>query len=179
MPPHPDSVRAYVDETGLLLENAGLPRIAGQVLGWLQVCEPETQSLSDIVAALGISRASASTSARLLEQFGLLDRTILPGDRRDYYRLSRDAWHRFVQTRIETMRRLRRNADNGLRVLAGEPGQRLERLERMQRLCSFLEREMTKLLERFEAEEAGGAPGYAADVEINGRPEPTVKGPTP
>src|SRR5215203_5426907 len=94
----PESTRRYVDETGLLLENAGLPRIAGQVLGWLQVCDPETQSLADIATALGVSRASASTSTRLLEQVGLLERTILPGDRRDYYRISRDAWHRFMQT---------------------------------------------------------------------------------
>src|SRR5215467_9292435 len=94
----PDSIRGYVNDTGLLLENAGFPRIAGQLLGWLQVCEPETQSLSDIVTALGISRASASTSARLLEQIGFVERVILSGDRRDFYRISRDGWHRFMQT---------------------------------------------------------------------------------
>ena len=148
-----DALRGYVNETGLLLENAGLPRIAGQVLGWLQVCEPETQSLSDIVTALGISRASASTSTRLLEQIGIVERTILSGDRRDFYRISRDAWHRFMQTRIETMRRLRRNADHGLRVIGSEPAPRQARLERMRRLYAFLEREMPKLLERFEADE--------------------------
>src|SRR5947209_5370922 len=148
-----DALRGYVNETGLLLENAGLPRIAGQVLGWLQVCEPETQSLSDIVTALGISRASASTSTRLLEQIGIVERTIQSGDRRDFYRISRDAWHRFMQTRIETMRRLRRNADHGLRVVEHEPPARRARLERMRRLYAFLEREMPKLLERFEADE--------------------------
>jgi DNA-binding transcriptional regulator GbsR (MarR family) len=154
-----DAVLGYVNETGLLLENAGLPRIAGQVLGWLQVCEPETQSLSDIVTALGISRASASTSTRLLEQIGIVEKSILPGDRRDYYRISRDAWHQFMQTRIETMRRLRRNADHGLRVTEGEPPARRARLERMRRLYAFLEREMPKLLERFEAEEVDGQNG--------------------
>jgi DNA-binding transcriptional regulator GbsR (MarR family) len=159
-----EAIRGYVDETGLLLENAGLPRIAGQILGWLQVCEPETQSLSDIVTALGVSRASASTSTRLLEQVGFVERTIVPGDRRDYYRISRDGWHRFMQTRIETMRRLRRNADHGLRVMEGEPPQRRRRLERMRRLYAFLEREMPRLLERFETEEADNR----LELEING-----------
>src|SRR3954470_12569040 len=120
MYPLPETIRGYVDETGLLLEDAGLPRIAGQVLGLFQVCEPETQSLAEIATSLGVSRASVSTSTRLLEHVGFLERTIQPGDRRDYYRLSRDAWHRFMQTRIDTMRRLRRNADHGLRVLDGE-----------------------------------------------------------
>lgn len=169
MKPLPDSIRQYVDDTGLLLENAGLQRIAGQVLGWLQVCEPETQSMADIVAALGISKASASTTTRFLEHVGLVEKAILPGERRDYYRVCRDAWHRFMLTRIETMRRLRRNADQGLRVLADESPQRRDRLERMRRLYSFLEREMPKLLDRFEAEGAGDDHGYAAEVELNGR----------
>jgi DNA-binding transcriptional regulator GbsR (MarR family) len=159
-----DAIRDYVNETGLLLENAGLPRIAGQVLGWLQVCEPETQSLSDIVTVLGVSRASASTSTRLLEQVGFVERTIVHGDRRDYYRISRDGWHRFMQTRIETMRRLRQNADHGLRVMEGEPPRRRQRLERMRQLYAFLEREMPRLLERFETEESDNR----SEVETNG-----------
>jgi DNA-binding transcriptional regulator GbsR (MarR family) len=169
MPPIPDSIRQYVDDTGLLLENAGLQRIAGQVLGWLQVCEPETQSLADIVAALGISKGSASTTTRFLEHVGLVERTILPGDRRDYYRVCRDAWQRFMQTRVDTMRRLLRNADQGLRVLAGESPQRRERLERMRRLYTFLEREMPKLLERFAADEGDGEQDFAAEVGASGR----------
>lgn len=161
----PDALRRYVDETGLLLENAGLTHMAGQVLGWLQVCEPESQSLTDIVMALGISKASASVTTRSLEQIGIVERTVQPNDRRDYYRISRDAWHRFFQTRIETMRRLHRNADHGLRVLAGASPERRQRLERMRQLYSFLEREMPKLLERFAVEQAEGD---AVELQTNG-----------
>lgn len=164
-------IRRYVDETGLLLEAAGLPRIAGQVLGWMQVCVPEEQSLTDLTEALGISKASASTTTRLLEQVGILERAILPGDRRDYYRISHDAWKRFFQTRVQTMHRLRRNAEHGLRVLEGEPPERRDRLERMHRLYAFLEREMPKLLERFESEEAHARQRYTAEVELNGCPD--------
>src|SRR5437773_2679943 len=131
MPTITEPIRRYIDETGLLLERAGLPRIAGLVLGWLQVCEPEQQSLGELTDALGISKASASTTTRFLDQLGVVERTVLPGDRRDYYRISHDAWHRFLQTRIDTMQRLRRNADHGLRVLEGEPVERRRRLERM------------------------------------------------
>src|SRR3954468_4554838 len=106
----PQHLRRYVDETGLLLEAAGLPRIAGQVLGWMQVCEPEHQSLTDLTDALGISKASASTTTRLLVHVGFLERAVLPNDRRDYYRISQNAWKRFMQSRFELMHQLRRNA---------------------------------------------------------------------
>lgn len=162
-------IRRYVDETGVLLERGGLPRIAGQVLGLLQVCDPETVSLPELAESLGISRASASTSARLLEQIGIVERAIRAGDRRDYYRISHDAWHRFFQTRFELMRRLRQNADLGLRMLEGESPQRQHRLERMRRLYAFLEREMPKLLERFEVEEGDERTAYVG-ATVSDRP---------
>jgi DNA-binding transcriptional regulator GbsR (MarR family) len=162
-----EAVRQYVEETGVLLEDAGLPRMAGQILGWLQVCEPETQSHRDIIDALGISRASVSTVTRFLENVGVVERTMVPGDRRDFYRISRDAWHRFMQSRVETMRKLRRNADQGLRALANETPERRERLERMRRLYAFLEREMPKLLARFETEEGDSASSYSDQLEVS------------
>src|SRR5262245_24305343 len=135
------SIRRFVNDTGLILEAAGLPRMAGQVLGWLMVCEPEHQSLDDLKHALEISKASASLTTRTLTHLGLVERTVLPGDRRDYYRIAEDAWHRFFQTRMAAMHMLRRNAERGLHLLADEPPDRLVRLERMRTLFGFLERE--------------------------------------
>src|SRR5436309_32492 len=122
-----DPVRRFIDNTGLLLERAGLARIAGQVLGHLLVCEPEHQSLTDLTAALGISKASASTTTRMLMQLGLVEPTIVSGDRRDYYRICNDAWARFFRTRMDTMHRLRQNAEAGLEVLADAPRSRRAR----------------------------------------------------
>jgi DNA-binding transcriptional regulator GbsR (MarR family) len=169
MTPLAEPIRRYINETGLLLEQAGLPRLAGQVLAWLQVCEEEVQALGDIVAALGISKASASTTTRFLEQIGIVERTVLSGDRRDYYRISQDAWHRFMQSRIDFMRRMRRNADQGLRVLEEEPARRRQRLMRMRQLYAFLEREMPLLLQRFEAESAENGEIEPVEAQTNGQ----------
>lgn len=153
----PDAYRRFVDDTGLLLEAAGMPRIAGQVLGWLLVCEPEEQSLTDLTEALSISKASASTTTRLLTQFGLIERAVLPGDRRDYYRVADDAWRRFFQTRMSTMHKLQRNAERGLELLVDAPPARRARLERMRTLFAFLEREMSRLMEQFAVENTDGS----------------------
>jgi DNA-binding transcriptional regulator GbsR (MarR family) len=163
----PPALRQYVDETGLLLEAAGLPRIAGQVLGWMQVCEPEHQSLTDLTDALGISKASASTTTRLLVHVGFLERAVLPNDRRDYYRISQNAWKRFLHTRFELMHQLRRNADHGLRILDKEPPRRRDRLVRMRRLYAFLERELPRLLARFEAQESNNRRDRPAKIVAN------------
>ena len=160
----PSELREFIDETGLLLESGGLPRTAGQVLAWMLVCEPEHQSLSDLSSVLGISKASASSVTRLLMQIGFLERTVAPGDRRDYFRISRRAWLRFFTSRIELMHHLRENAEHGLQVLAEAPPKRRERLQRMLRLYSFLEREMAALLDRFEVEEAQRVPAKPLSV---------------
>jgi DNA-binding transcriptional regulator GbsR (MarR family) len=165
MKPLSDPIRRFVDDTGLLLEAAGMPRIAGQVLGWLLVCDPEAQSLTDLSEVLSISKASASTTTRLLTQFGLIERTLLAGDRRDYYRVADDAWHRFFQSRMATMHKLQRNAERGLQLLADAPPARRARLERMRALFGFLEREMSRLMRQFESEHAGAraSANYAAE----------------
>jgi DNA-binding transcriptional regulator GbsR (MarR family) len=160
----PDPLRRFVHDTGLLLENAGMPRIAGQVLGWLLVCEPEHQSLTALAEVLGVSKASVSTTTRLLIQFGLLERTVLSGDRRDYYRVSHDAWNKFMRTRIETMHRMSQNAERGLRLLHDAPPERRTRLVRMHRLFSFLEREMTAVFERYEDVPEEDGFGHAIEV---------------
>jgi hypothetical protein len=64
------------------------------------------------------------------------------------------AWSRFMKGRAELMHNLRQNAEHGLSILANAPPRRRDRLERMHRLYSFLERELTSALERFEADES-------------------------
>jgi DNA-binding transcriptional regulator GbsR (MarR family) len=143
----------FADEMGLLLNAQGFPRIAGRVWGWLLVCDPPEQSLTDLTEALDISKASASTAARLLVHVGVAKRALGPGRRRDYIRTSENAGVDMFRQRTEFAAELRRTMERGLDLLHGVPAPRRARLERMHRLAAFLEREMHQLLEEFEAEE--------------------------
>lgn len=153
----PEKEARFADEVGLLFAEAGLPRITGRLLGWLLVCEPEHQSLADLTSALGISKASASTSTRLLIEMGLVERTILPGDRRDYVRMASGAWLKFFRRRMALIGALRAIAERGLQVVNGTPLPRRGRLEQMRRLYTFLERAMPALIAEFEVKESGKA----------------------
>lgn len=103
----PDAARRqFVEEMGLLFEAERFPRIAGRVLGWLLVAE-EAQSLEAIGTALGVTKASVSTNARMLESRGLIERVSHPGDRRDHYRIVADLPSRTLEARVARMRRVR------------------------------------------------------------------------
>ncbi|ODT69208.1 MAG: hypothetical protein ABS75_17630 [Pelagibacterium sp. SCN 63-23] len=77
----------FIEEMGLLSQESGEPRISGRILGLL-VVEGRELSLGQISEKLGISRASASTNARLLARRGMVHLTARAGDRQDYYELS-------------------------------------------------------------------------------------------
>ena len=67
----------------------------------------EPQSLDALVAALGVSKASASIEARRLRERGVIERVGRPGDRRDYYQLVPDFFARLMQARVARWATLR------------------------------------------------------------------------
>lgn len=75
-----------MEEFGLLYEGMGGTRMAGRVSGWLLLCDPPVQSLTQIADGLGVSKAAVSTAARALLQAGVVERAGEPGARGDYYR---------------------------------------------------------------------------------------------
>ena len=83
-----DTVRAdFIEKTGLVTQAEGLPRIAGRVFGML-IYDGDVVSFGALATKLQVSRASISTSIRILEERGLVKRVTKPGERQDYFRLA-------------------------------------------------------------------------------------------
>ena len=106
-----ESEREFVEAMGRHFEAEGVPRIGGRIFGFLLLRETPC-SLDDIVEQLEVSKASASTNARLLEQWALIQRTGVPGDRRDYYQADADQTRtlEFRLTRVRELGNLFRQA---------------------------------------------------------------------
>lgn len=102
--PHERRLEQFIERMGMLSEEDGLPRIAGRIFGLL-LLTPGDLSLDAMAERLGVSKASVSNDARRLESQGLLERRTRPGDRRDYYAISPDAFARSIEARLERMRR--------------------------------------------------------------------------
>ena len=99
-----ERVERFIERMGMNAEAEGFTRIAGRIFGYL-LLQAEECSLDELAEALGVSKASISTDARRLEQFGLLQRTTRPGDRRDYYSISDDVFARSLENSMERLRR--------------------------------------------------------------------------
>jgi predicted transcriptional regulator len=86
--PTVDDVRIdFIEKTGLVSQAEGLPRIAGRVFGML-IYDGEVVSFGDLATKLQVSRASISTSIRILEERGLVKRVTKPGERQDFFQLA-------------------------------------------------------------------------------------------
>ncbi|WP_354066371.1 MarR family transcriptional regulator [Devosia sp. 2618] len=93
----------FIEQMGLITQVDGGPRIAGRILGLLLV-EGTAFNLSEMAKRLKISKASASTNARMLEASGIIRRTARPGDRQDYYELGSDPFSRMISSISTRMR---------------------------------------------------------------------------
>jgi DNA-binding transcriptional regulator GbsR (MarR family) len=94
----------FTDRMGQIFEAEGRPRIAGRIFGWLLVSD-QPRSLDQIAAGLGVSKASASTNARMLAEMGVLERVSMPADRHDYYRISPDLFEHTMAERLKRWQR--------------------------------------------------------------------------
>lgn len=87
-----EQIRArFIEQMGVISQGDGLPRIAGRMIG-LMVFDGQAYSFGDLAIELQVSRGSISTNARILEQFGIIERVAKAGDRQDYFQLADDPY---------------------------------------------------------------------------------------
>jgi len=110
--------RQLVEEFGLLYEQMGVTRMAGRVSGYLLMCDPPVQSLTQIAEALGVSKAAVSGAARALLQFGVAELVGEPGQRGDFYRALPGQMDSML--RLDHVRTLHALLDRGLASVADQ-----------------------------------------------------------
>ena len=149
-----DQLLHYIEEFGLFFEQFGLARTAGRILGWLLICDPPHQTMDELVEVLQVSKSSISTASRTLMNTGLVSKVSFPGERKDFYRISEDAWVQGWSARNNQTKAMREIAARGLDLLPDNDPERQARLQEMHDLYEFLEEELPKLTERWLTERA-------------------------
>lgn len=140
----------FVERMGLAHEADGLPRIAGRIFGLLLVSE-DCRSLDELAAELGVSKASVSTNARLLEQHGVLERNSRPSDRRDYYRIPPDLFSHTMAQRLERWQRFHEAIGEARSSLPIRSRKVLDRLEEHEAAYLFFASAIRETLGRWRA----------------------------
>ena len=138
------------------LEQSGMPRMAGRILGALLVADPAEQSADELANTLRASRGSISTSTRYLIQLGFIERVSKPGERRDYFRNRPGAWVEMTRRGLAEARLYREMAERGLGLLESSDPDVRRGLEEMRDFYAFVEREFPRVFERWEALKGGG-----------------------
>ena len=140
------AVADVVQEVGVWFSSLGIPRAAGQMFGYLLVSDPAEQSASEIAEGIGISRASVSSSARLLVSMNALEERHKVGDRKTYYRLRSSWWIEIATAKQSGFEQL---ATMARRTRAAGGLSRTDGLDELVAFSDFWSTEIPKLAERW------------------------------
>ncbi|MDZ4043749.1 MAG: MarR family transcriptional regulator [Eubacteriales bacterium] len=69
----------------------GFGKVTGEIYAVLYLSEKPT-SLADLAETLGVTKGNISVAIRVLEQFGMVRRSMRPGDRRVFFEAEPDFW---------------------------------------------------------------------------------------
>lgn len=159
------AVSQFTDRMGLIFEADGEPPIAGRIFGYLLVSN-DPRSLDQLADALRVSKASASTNARMLAQKGVLERVCRPSDRHDYYRVAPELFSRTMAERLRRWQRFTEAVGEARRTLPIRSERVRERLRGYETAYAYMVNAIGEALANWE----GG--GEAAGDEMRARPAP-------
>jgi DNA-binding transcriptional regulator GbsR (MarR family) len=148
-----DAERSFIEEVGVVFEQTGIPKMAGRVFGWLLISDPPYQSPGELAEVLRASKGSISTSIRLLQQLGFLERHMIPGSRHDNFRLPEKAIKMLIRHGLEQeIKMFRGLAERGLELTQSLPAKRKAWLKEMQSRYGYLEKTFPALMDQYERE---------------------------
>jgi len=142
-------VRTFIERSGLHWEKDRLPRIAGQIFG-LTLISPDPCSLDQMSKALGVSRASISNDARLLEGLGFVERVSVIGDRKIYYQITNQSLERSLETRVQRVDELRQLMDDA-KLLPIKRAEVRDRIEAHRVALGFVTAALSEAVARLKA----------------------------
>lgn len=115
----------FVEQFGLLLNDAGLQRMPSRVFAYVLASDAETHTAVELAEGLRVSPAAISGAVRLLIDIGMLVKDRAPGDRVDHYRLySDDIWATIIGRQEPMFKHVDVMFADGLQALAPGPGRR-------------------------------------------------------
>ena len=142
--------RQFIEQVGLFMENAGLTRMSGRLLGLLLICDPPEQSSAQLVARLSASKGSISTNTRMLLASGLIEKVAMPGERGSWFRVRPHAWEKILEQELLRITSFRELILEGLTILDGASEKHRQRLEEAHEFYGFMEQEFPLVLRRWQ-----------------------------
>lgn len=152
-----EQLLAFADQVGQhFVRNSSIPPIAGRLLGYLIVCDPQQQSINELAVALKASRSAIVGAVQVLEHRGVIERVRQAGSRN--YLVSFDAdgyksrgFDGTAYTRLASLFK------EGLELVGSASTQRVARLQELVGFSEFLAKRMPLLQEEYSQWRPTGA----------------------
>jgi len=142
--------KRFIEQSADLLDEDGLPHMAGRVIGALLVCVPPYRSLDELAEDVQASKGAISMATQLMLRLGFIERVSLPGERRHFYRLRSNFLEDVMSERTQHILRHRKLIEMGLELLCDEPVEVKSRLIELQAYLDFFADELPGLRQRWQ-----------------------------
>jgi DNA-binding transcriptional regulator GbsR (MarR family) len=94
----------YLETWGSLATHWGINRTMAQIHALLLVA-PEPMSAENIMDQIQVSRGNTNMNLRALMEWGIVEKKLIPGERREFFAAKKDIWQLFKQIAKERRRR--------------------------------------------------------------------------
>ena len=141
----------YIEEAGLLFEGFGMTRMAGRVFGYLTVCDKDVVSFDGIKKAVDASKGSISSTTKQLANAGLIEKVLLPGDRKTYFRVSITNVGSILKARIDQLMKFSTTLEKAL-VLKNREDEVSEWLIEMATFYNWVGDQINHIVDKWESE---------------------------
>jgi MarR family len=133
-----DGEMTFADRTGrFYARRYGMAPMVGRLLGYLAVCDPREQSISELAEALLASRSAIAGAVNTLETLGLIRRHRAAGERMDRVCIDMSSSHA-MGFDVSEYREQGELAREGLQLLGDLPPERQELLLEWAAFADFL-----------------------------------------
>jgi DNA-binding transcriptional regulator GbsR (MarR family) len=130
--------REFIERIGMFFETLGGTRMMGRIYGWLMIGPQPQQSITELAAALGASKASISTVIRQLEFGQMVERVPVPNSRQHHYQLKSGGWAQVLRARVARLRPGIEAARFGLSIVGEDRPHQRERLHELMDFFDFV-----------------------------------------
>jgi hypothetical protein len=132
----------------------GMAPMVGRLLGYLAVCDPREQSVTELADALLASRSAIAGAVITLENLGLIRRSRAAGQRMDRVRIDMSS-PRATGFDITEYKELGELAREGLRLLGDAPAERRAILLEWAAFADFLVEKLPLLEQEWKEQRKG------------------------
>ena len=151
---HSDGEITFADHAGrFYARRFGMAPVVGRLIGYLAVCDPREQSISELAEALLASRSAIAGAVNVLENLGLIRRSRAAGERMDRVRIDMGSPQAMGMDPSE-YQELGDLAREGLQVLRDAPEDRRAILLELSAFADFLVEQMARFEQEWKSRRA-------------------------